>query len=217
MISRGLASSERRADFPCSPPLSRFMASESHYNRDRVLSSSFSFRFGYTTPLRAANVCRLVYRHFPLAPFVSFSSDPPSRTFPLLSLFLFFPMPFSYRVKYNRARRIRAASTPVMQQISVNESERGRKRKISVISLRNIMRRNKEASFSIVAPVKTAWFRSSRLFLSLLSFHLSFSLSTIHFTNKFPIPYISFLRITILFLQISFYREKISGDKFHSM
>lgn len=33
-----------------------------------------------------------------------------------------------------------------MQQISVNERERS-KRKISVISLWNIMRRNKEASF----------------------------------------------------------------------
>lgn len=52
----------------------------------------------------------------------------------------------SRKIQSVRARRIRAASTTVMQQISVNERERS-KRKISVISLWNIMRRNKEASY----------------------------------------------------------------------
>lgn len=58
------------------------------------------------------------------------------------------PRPFllSRKIQSVRTRRIRAASNPVMQQISVNERERS-KRKISVISLWNIMRRNKEASF----------------------------------------------------------------------
>lgn len=84
----------------CSSPSLRFMASESHCNRDQVLSSLLSLFV-----VRRLLLPDSVYRHFSLPPFrFSLLYTPPSHT-PLYCLRFSSPpaaMPFYYHVKYSR-------------------------------------------------------------------------------------------------------------------